>query len=84
MEKRHVWPKDHWNWPIKVTHKHGVRCGEMIWVGGQVDLTPEGDVRNPGDLADADAPCDGQPARVLAELDAQPQDLVKLNLLLRQ
>ena len=37
MEKRHAWPDGHWSWPIDVTHKHGVRCGEMIWVGGQVD-----------------------------------------------
>ena len=51
MEKRHVWPEGHWNWPIDVTHKHGVRCGEMMWVGGQVDLTPEGVVCNPDDLA---------------------------------
>ena len=35
MKKRHCWPQGHWNWPINVTHKHGVRCGEMIWVGGQ-------------------------------------------------
>ncbi len=25
-----------------MTHRHGVRCGEMVWVGGQVDLTPDG------------------------------------------
>jgi hypothetical protein len=46
VRKQHVWPKDHWNWPIKVTHKHGVRCGGMLWVGGQVDLTSTGEVRS--------------------------------------
>ncbi len=79
MEKRHVWPKDHWSWPIKVTHKHGVRCGDMIWVGGQVDLTPAGDVPNPGDLAVQTRHTMANLRCVLAELDAQPQDLVKLN-----
>jgi enamine deaminase RidA (YjgF/YER057c/UK114 family) len=78
MEKRHVWPKGHWNWPIEVAHKHGVRCGDMIWVGGQVDLTPEGVVCNPGDLAAQTRHVMANLTRVLAELDAQPHDLVKL------
>lgn len=79
MEKRHAWPKDHWNWPIKVSHKHGVRCGDMLWVGGQVDLTPEGQVRNPGSVPMQARHAMENLTRVLAELDAQPQDLVKLN-----
>ncbi len=78
MEKRHAWPKDHWSWPIKVTHKHGVRSGDMIWMGGQVDLTPEGEVRNPGNLPMQTRHAMENLTRVLAELDAQPQDLVKL------
>ena len=51
MERRYAWPKGHWSWPIKVTHKHGVRAGQMIWMGGQVDLTERGEVRHQGDLA---------------------------------
>ena len=78
MDKRHVWPEGHWNWPIKVNHKHGVRCGEMIWVGGQVDLTPEGEVRNPGELATQTANVMANFARVLAELDCDLEDLVTL------
>ena len=39
------------NWPIKVSHKHGLRCGQMIWMGGQVDLTERGEIRHQGDLA---------------------------------
>lgn len=79
MEKRHAWPKDHWDWPIKLSHKHGVRCGEMLWIGGQVDLTPQGDVRNPGSVPVQARHAVENLTRVLAELDAQPQDLVKLN-----
>ena len=29
MQKRHVWPVGHWNWPIEVNHKHGVRCAAV-------------------------------------------------------
>ena len=78
MKKRHAWPQGHWNWPVDVTHKHGVRCGEMVWVGGQVDLTPEGVVRNPGDLAAQTANAVANFARVLDELDCDLEDLVTL------
>ena len=78
MDKRHAWPEGHWNWPIRVTHKHGVRCGEMVWVGGQVDLTPDGVVCNPGDLAAQTKRAMAHFARVLEELDCDPEDLVTL------
>ena len=70
--------KGHWNWPIRVTHKHGVRCGEMVWVGGQVDLTPDGAVCSPGDLAAQTKRAMAHFARVLAELDCDLADLVTL------
>ena len=79
MEKRHVWPEGHWNWPIDVTHKHGVRCGEMVWVGGQVDLTPQGVVCNPGDLAAQIRSVMAHFGRVLDELDCDLEDLVILH-----
>ena len=50
MQKTHCWPEGHWNWPVRVSHKHGVRCGEMIWIGGQVDMSPDAAVLNQGDL----------------------------------
>lgn len=78
MKKQHVWPEGHWDWPIKVTHKHGVRSGQMIWVGGQVDLTSQGEVRNSGDLAGQIPNCMASFGRVLEELGAGFADLVKL------
>jgi enamine deaminase RidA (YjgF/YER057c/UK114 family) len=78
VQRRHAWPEGHWNWPIKVTHKHGLRCGQMIWVGGQVDLTSEGEVRHPGDLAAQTRNVMASFGRVLKELDGSLGDLVKL------
>lgn len=78
MRKQHVWPRGHWNWPIKVTHKHGVRCGDMLWVGGQVDLTSTGEVCNAGDLAAQIPNCIANFGRVLDELGSGLPDLVKL------
>ena len=78
MKKRHAWPDGHWDWPIKVSHKHGVRAGDMLWVGGQVDLTSTGEVRNVGDMAAQIPNCIQSFGRVLEELGGDLTDLVKL------
>lgn len=78
MDKRHVWPDGHWDWPIGITHKHGVRCGDMLWVGGQVDLDPAGVVQNPDDLHTQTERVMVHFATVLKGLDADLTDLVKL------
>src|SRR5579862_2770878 len=78
MKRRHVWPEGHWDWPIKVTHKHGLRCGQMVWIGGQCDLTPSGEVLHPRDLWAQIPVVVGHIRRVLEELDCELADLVKL------
>src|SRR5215468_6609843 len=78
MKRRHVWPEGHWAWPIEVTHKHGLRCGPMIWIGGQVDLTSSGEVRHPGVLGAQIPVVIGHLRCVLESLEAEPADLVKL------
>ncbi len=76
--RTHSWPKGHWNWPIKVTHKHGLRDGEMIHVGGQVDLDPVGNVLHQGNLAAQTKAVVGHIGKVLGELGADLADVVKL------
>ena len=78
MEKTHAWPEGHWDWPINLCHKHGVRCGEMIWVGGQVDLTSEGRVCHPGDAKSQTRNAMKNFSRVLEDLDCDFGDLVML------
>ncbi len=78
MHKQHAWPEGHWNWPVHVSHKHGVRCGQMIWVGGQADVTPEGVVNHPGDLAWQVTGTVRYFERVLRDFDCDLTDLVKL------
>jgi len=48
--KAYSWPENHWNWPIELTHQHGVSCGGLTFTGGQADLNQNGGVVNPGDL----------------------------------
>src|SRR5215470_2223583 len=76
MKRQHTWPPGHWAWPIRVTHKHGVRCGSMIWVGGQVDLSSWGEVLHPGALDQQIPVVIRHLGRVLAGLDAELADLV--------
>lgn len=78
MKKRHIWPEGHWNWPIEITHKQGVRCGDMIWVSGQVDLTPDGVVRNEGDIGIQATNAMANFSRVLESCDTSFADLVKV------
>ncbi len=78
MQKRYSWPDNHWNWPIQINHKHGVRCGSMIWVGGQVDLNTRGEVRNPGNLSRQIVNAMTYFGRVLEDLDSGFSDLVTL------
>lgn len=78
MKKQHVWPEGHWNWPIQISHKHGVKCGDMIHVGGQVDLSSDGAVRHPGDLGQQTAEVMRYLGLVLERLGADLADLVRL------
>lgn len=78
MTRQYSWPEGHWAWPVKLTHKHGVKAGNMIFTGGQVDLDSTGQVRNPNDLS---AQCDGSMAYlrdVLADLGSDWRDVIRL------
>ncbi|MBK0422049.1 RidA family protein [Leucobacter sp. CSA2] len=52
LERRHANVPGHWQVPgrFQINHSHGIRVGDMIWVGGQEDLDENGNVRNPGDV----------------------------------
>jgi enamine deaminase RidA (YjgF/YER057c/UK114 family) len=80
LARSHVWPEGHWGWPIKVTHKHGLRCGEMIFVGGQVALDPDGRVLAPNDLAAQIDITMAYIARVLAGFGVELDDIVKVDI----
>jgi enamine deaminase RidA (YjgF/YER057c/UK114 family) len=78
VPRQYSWPEGHWDWPIKVTHKHGVRSGNMIFVGGQVDLDDHGRVLHPGDLKTQIAATIRNLGAVLTDLGAGLHDIVKL------
>lgn len=78
-ETEHVWPEGHWDWPIKLPYKHGVKRGNLIFVGGQVAMDDDGNVLHPGDVAKQTALAMENIERVLAGFGARMSDVVKLN-----
>ena len=79
LEKTHAWPKGHWDWPVHLPFKHGLKCGNMIFIGGQVSLDNEGSVIDPGDLARQTHTSMENIGKVLGEFGADYRDIIKLN-----
>jgi enamine deaminase RidA (YjgF/YER057c/UK114 family) len=78
-ENEHVWPEGHWNWPIRLPYTHGVKRGNVIFVGGQVAMDEEGNVLYPGDVARQTEIAMENIKKVLAGFGARMDDVVKLN-----
>ena len=78
MQKLHAWPEGHWNWPINISHKHGVRRGNMIWVGGQVSLDRQGRAVHPGNLGAQIRQAMAHARTILNELGADYADVCKV------
>ena len=61
LPKHHAWPDGLWDWPIPLPYKHGLACGGLGFVGGQVSLDAQAEVIDPDHL-------DRQIARSLANV----------------
>ncbi len=78
MKRKYVWPEAHWSWQEPVTHKHGIRDGEMIFVGGEVDMDKACTIRHPGDIHGQTEGVMDNIGIILEECDADYDDIVKL------
>ena len=76
--KTYSWPANHWNWPIEVSHQHGVRCDGLIFTGGQADLDINGDVVNPDDLLKQTENVVAHVENILKDLNSDLEDTVRL------
>lgn len=77
MERKAVSPQGHWTWPVPTSHSHAVRCGNMIWVSGQVALASSG-TSMPESLSAQVSIATENLGRVLSGLEAGLADIVKL------
>ena len=48
--RAYSWPEGHWDWYRHLAFKHGVRSGQFVHVGGQVDKTSRGEPLHRDDL----------------------------------
>lgn len=78
MTRRYSFPDGHWDWPVKLTHHHAVRAGDMIFTGGQVDLDAQGNVRNIGDLTAQCRNSMAYMANLFSDLGVDFDDLVRV------
>ncbi|MBM3541705.1 MAG: RidA family protein [Alphaproteobacteria bacterium] len=78
MARTYVWPKGHWDWHFKVVHKHGLRVGDLCFVGGQVDVDQKGVAQHAGDLHTQIDVVTRHIGTVLGHLGADLDDVTKL------
>lgn len=72
-------PENHWDWSIPVPFSQGWRCGELIFVGGQISSDENGRTIAPGDIETQTRNVFTNIERVLNEGGATMRDVVKFN-----
>ena len=77
-ERSYSWPEGHWDWYQHLAFKHGIRAGEMAFVGGQVDKSSAGEPLHAYDLAAQTAVVIRHIDTVLREFGAGLANVVKL------
>ncbi len=79
LPREPAWPTGHWDWPVHLPYRHGLRVGDLVFLGGQVSLTPEGAVIDPGEIKPQTETAMRNIEKVLAELGLGCENLVKIN-----
>ena len=79
IEKSHCWPEGHWDWPIHLPFKHGLRCRNLVFVGGQVSMDPQANILDPGEMEAQTRTSMDNIGRVLDGFGLDHADIVKLN-----
>jgi len=79
LPRQAVWPTGHWDWPVHLPYRHGLKVGDLVFLGGQVSLTPAGAVIDPGDIEAQTHTAMGNIQRVLTEFGLDFEHLVKIN-----
>jgi enamine deaminase RidA (YjgF/YER057c/UK114 family) len=78
LPRRHAWPQSLWDWTIHLPYKHGLKCHDMIFLGGQVSLDKQGRAVDPGDLAAQARQAMIHIGAILRELGADYTDVCKV------
>ena len=71
-------PNSLWDWTVHLPYKHGLKCHDMIFLGGQVSLDKQGRAVEPGDLAAQARQAMTHIGTILNELGASYDDVCKV------
>ena len=74
-----AWPTGHWDGPVHLPYRHGLKVGDLVFLGGQVSLTSEGAVIDPGEVKPQTETAMINIQKVLVELGLGLENLVKIN-----
>ena len=72
-------PEGHWDWSMPVPFSQGWKCGDFIFVGGQISADAEGRTIGVGDIEFQTRRVFENIRAVLNEADADMRDVVKFN-----
>ena len=78
LKRRNVWPDSLWDWTVDLPYWHGLKCHDMIFLGGQVSLDTAGRAVNPDDMRAQAAQAMVHIGSILRELGAGYGDICKL------
>ena len=79
MPRQSAWPDGHWDWPVPMPYHHGLKVGDLVFVGGQVSLDTRGGVIDPGDIEAQTHTAMQNIQKVLQEFNMDFENLVKIN-----
>jgi enamine deaminase RidA (YjgF/YER057c/UK114 family) len=72
-------PKGHWDWSMPVPFSQGWKCGNFIFVGGQISSDEKGRTIGVGDIETQTRNVFENIRKVLQEAGADMEDVVKFN-----
>lgn len=72
-------PAGHWDWSMPVPFSQGWKCGDFIFVGGQISADANGRTIAPGDIEAQTRNVFENIRKVLQEAGADMKDVVKFN-----
>ena len=78
LRRRHARPDGLWDWTVHLPYYHGVKCDDMIFLGGQVSLDNHGRAVSPGNMKAQTRQAMTHIGTILRALDANYADVCKI------
>jgi enamine deaminase RidA (YjgF/YER057c/UK114 family) len=79
LQREPAWPTGHWDWPVHLPYRHGLKVGDLVFLGGQVSLSSTGEVIDPGEMKPQTETAMINIQKVLEELGLGLENIVKIN-----